>query len=65
MGAQMALLTSTQRQRWLKAAVIDEMRNDEPAVDPAPSRKSESGSGEEIDDPFFSALQRNEPLEGK
>ena len=25
-------------------AVIDEMRNDEPAVDPAPSRKSESGS---------------------
>ena len=46
-------------------AVIDEMRNDEPAVDPAPSRKSESGSGEEIDDPFFSALLRNEPLEGK
>ena len=46
-------------------AVIDEMRNDQPAVDPAPSLKTESGSGEEIDDPFFSALQRKEPLEGK
>ena len=46
-------------------AVIDEMRNDQPAVDPGPSLKTESGSGEEIDDPFFSALQRKEPLEGE
>ena len=54
MGAQMALLDQHPATTMVEGvAVIDEMRNDEPAVDPAPSRKSESGSGEEIDDPFF------------
>ena len=46
-------------------AVIDEKRNDQTAVEAAPRLKTEIGSGEEIDDPFFSALQRQEPLEGK
>jgi DivIVA domain-containing protein len=46
-------------------AVIDETRNDQPAVDATPRLKTEIGSGEEIDDPFFSALQRQQPLEGK
>ena len=46
-------------------AVIDETRNDQLAVDATPRLKTEIGSGEEIDDPFFSALQRQEPLEGQ
>ena len=44
-------------------AVIDETRNDQLAVDATPRLKTEIGSGEEIDDPFFSALQRQEPLD--